>query len=87
MKRSLLLGLAVACVVAGPAVRAADEDAAKGADAKKQADELVATAKGCIDKARMLVGDERKEARERQYGGEGCAEAVGVFVRRFVVNR
>jgi tetratricopeptide (TPR) repeat protein len=81
MKRSPLLGLALACVLAGPEVRAADEDPAKGADAKKQADELVATAKGCIDKARMLVGDERKEAQQKQYAA--AVEAYGKALERY----
>ena len=65
---TVLLG---AALLAGATARA-DEAAT---DPKAQADELVATANGCIDKAKMLVGDERKDARERQYAA--AAEAYG----------
>lgn len=74
MKRTMVFGLALALLV-GPAVRAADDATAKGADAKKQADELVATAKSCLDKAKMLVGDERKDAQKKQYSAAAEAYA------------
>ena len=71
----MAFGLAFGLSAALTAVAADAEEYGVAMDSMKQVDELVATVNVHIDKAKMLVGDERKDARERQYAA--AAEAYG----------
>lgn len=76
MRKNMAIGLAVGLgLMAGMVVRAEEGGADKAADAKKQADTLVATARSCIEKAKALVGDEQKEARDKEYAAAARAYA------------